>query len=65
MAFFGLQGEDQMKRNDKNGKLSAEQVLNMLKKEGRNINLEQAQMILEFLRKLASITVSNFLKTKQ
>lgn len=65
MAFFGLQGESQMKRNDKNVKLSSEQVLNMLKKEGMNITLEQAQMILEFLRKLASITVANFLKTKQ
>ncbi|MNE70339.1 hypothetical protein D3C80_1661260 [compost metagenome] len=56
-----------MKKNNKNakGKLNAEQVLKMLKKEGMNVTLEQAQMILEFLGKLASITVSNFLKTKQ
>lgn len=56
-----------MKKNGKNewGKLNSEQVLKMLKKEGMNVTLEQAQMILEFLRKLSSITVSNFLKTKQ
>lgn len=56
-----------MKSNDKyaKGKLSAEQVLKMLRKEGMNVTLEQAQMILEFLRKLANMTVSNFFKTKQ
>lgn len=50
-----------------NGKdrLRAEQVLKMLREEGMDITLEQSRLILEFLRKLASITVSNYLKTKQ
>ncbi|PVX46766.1 hypothetical protein C8C85_2649 [Flavobacterium sp. 103] len=47
------------------GKLSPEQVLKMLKEEGMDVTLEQAKLILEFLRKLAGITVSNYLKTKQ
>ena len=50
--------------NGKN-KLSAEQVLQMLREEGMNITLEQSRLILEFLRKLANITVSNYLKTKK
>ena len=56
-----------MRSDDDNGKgkLSAEQVLKMLKEEGVDVTLEQASLILEFLRKLASITVSNYLKTKQ
>jgi 2-iminoacetate synthase ThiH len=47
------------------GKMSPEQVLKMLKEEGMDVTLEQAKLILEFLRKLAGITVSNYLKTKQ
>ncbi|PJJ06904.1 hypothetical protein CLU83_0018 [Flavobacterium sp. 1] len=47
------------------GKMSPEQVLKMLKEEGMDVTLEQAKLILAFLRKLAGITVSNYLKTKQ
>jgi 2-iminoacetate synthase ThiH len=47
------------------GKMSPEEVLKMLKEEGMDVTLEQAKLILEFLRKLAGITVSNYLKTKQ
>jgi hypothetical protein len=60
--------ESQMRSDEEdNGKnkLSAEQVLQMLREEGMNITLEQSRLILEFLRKLANITVSNYLKTKQ
>lgn len=56
-----------MRSDDDNAKdrLSADQVLKMLRKEGMDITLEQSILILEFLRKLASITVSNYLKTKK
>lgn len=56
-----------MRSDDGNakGKLNAEQVLKMLKAEGMDITVEQAQLILDFLRKLAAITVSNYLKTRQ
>lgn len=47
------------------GKLDAEQVLKILRAEGMDVTMEQAQLILDFLRKLAAITVSNYLKTKQ
>lgn len=47
------------------GKLDAEQVLKMLKAEGMDVTMEQAQLILDFLRTLAAITVSNYLNTKQ
>lgn len=56
-----------MRSDDDNGKekMSPEQVLKMLKEEGMDVTLEQAKLILEFLRKLAGITVSNYLKIKQ
>lgn len=56
-----------MENNERNerGKMTAKKTLKMLKDEGVEVTLEQAQLILEFLRKLASITVSNYLKMKQ
>ena len=36
----------------------------MLKDEGVEVTLEQAGMILEFLRKLGNMAVSNYLKKK-
>ena len=47
-------------RNDR-GRLTAEQALKMFKEENLDLTLDQARIILEFMRKLASITVSNFL----
>lgn len=42
-------------------KLTAEQAMKMLKDENLNVTLDQASNILEFMRKIASITVSNYL----
>ena len=67
MAVFRFLTENHMRSNDDNAKekLDAEQVLKMLKAEGMDVTMKQAQLILDFLRKLATITVSNYLKTKQ
>ncbi|KAF2331883.1 hypothetical protein [Flavobacterium daemonense] len=46
------------------GRMTAEKTLKMLKDEGVEVTLEQAEMILEFLRKLANMAVSNYLNTK-
>ncbi|MFV8269517.1 hypothetical protein ACNQGP_06195 [Flavobacterium sp. GT2N3] len=52
-----------MENNERNerGRLTAEQALKMFKEENLDLTLDQARIILEFMRKLASITVSNFL----
>ena len=44
------------------GRLTAEQALRMFKEENLDLTLDQARIILEFMRKLASLTVSNFLR---
>ena len=46
------------------GRLTAEQAVKMLKEENVEVTLEQAKLIVEFLRKLANLTVSNYLKKK-
>lgn len=46
------------------GRLTPEQTLKILKEENVEVTLEQARQILEFLRKLANLTVSNYLKRK-
>jgi len=51
------------KNNDK-GKITAEKALKMLQDEGLNVTLEQAGLILDFLKKLANIAVSKYLKRK-
>jgi len=43
-------------------KLKPERVVEMLKAKGVNVTVEQATSILEFLRKMASIVVSQYLK---
>jgi hypothetical protein len=55
-----------MRNDDGNerGRLTAEQALKMLKKENLVVTLDQAGLILEFLRKLANLTISNYLKQK-
>jgi hypothetical protein len=50
--------------NNEKGKITAEKALKMLQKEGLNVTLEQAGSILDFLRKLANIAVSKYLKRK-
>ncbi|MRX67057.1 Protein of unknown function [Flavobacterium resistens] len=50
-------------RNEK-GRITAEETLKMLKDEGVDVTLEQAGMILEFLRKMGNMTVSNYLNKK-
>ena len=37
-------------------------VKEMLRKKGKEVTIEQAAAILDFLRKLANIAVSNYLK---
>lgn len=46
------------------GKITAEQALIMLKKEKINLTLEQVRIVLDFMRKLAALTVSNYLSEK-
>ncbi|KRB55486.1 hypothetical protein [Flavobacterium sp. Root186] len=43
-------------------KISPEQAQKMLKKEGMNVTVEQAEEILYFLRKLANIQVQHYLE---
>ncbi len=45
-------------------KLTPERAFKMLQKEGMEITLEEAEKILEFLRKLANIAVSKHLENK-
>lgn len=42
-------------------KLKPERVVEMLKAKGVNVTVEQAASILEFLRKMANIVVSQYL----
>lgn len=59
-GFFHIKKEVEMERVK--GKITPEKALEMLKKEGLDITLEQAGTILEFLRKLANIAVSKYLR---
>jgi hypothetical protein len=43
-------------------KLTPQKVQEMLRQRGTTVTLEQAAAILNFIRKLASIAVSNYLK---
>lgn len=46
-------------------RITPEKALEMLKAEGLDVTLEQAKSILEFLRKLANITVAKYLKRRR
>lgn len=46
------------------GRITAEQALIMLKRENINLTLDQVSRVLEFMRKLAALTVSNYLNEK-
>ncbi|WP_185965525.1 hypothetical protein [Flavobacterium zepuense] len=43
-------------------RLKPEQVVEMLRKKGMDVSVEQAVMVLEFLQLLATIMVSQYLK---
>ena len=43
-------------------KMQPEQVMEMLRQRGVEVSLEQARLILVFLRKLADIAVTQYLK---
>ncbi|TEB41665.1 hypothetical protein D0809_24340 [Flavobacterium circumlabens] len=45
-------------------KITPEKALEVLRSEGLDVTLEQAGNILDFLRKLANITVTKYLKTR-
>lgn len=47
------------------GRITPEKALAMLKAKGMDVTLEQAGKIVEFLRRLANMTVSNYLRRKQ
>jgi hypothetical protein len=46
------------------GKITPEKALKMLNAEGLDLTLEQAKEVLEFLRKLANIAVSKYLRRR-
>lgn len=46
-------------------RITPEKALKMLQAKGMEVTLEQAGKILEFLRKLANMTVANYLKKKK
>ena len=43
-------------------KMQPEKVVEILRQRGVEVTLEQARLILDFLRKLADITVTQYLK---
>lgn len=45
-------------------KLKPEKVVEMLRKSGKEITVEEATVVLAFLRLLANITVSKYLEEK-
>lgn len=50
-------------RDEQNkGKISPEKAQKMLKKEGMNVTVEQAEEILYFLRKLANMHMQHYLE---
>lgn len=65
-GLFLMKRDEKMENVQENerGKLTAEQAVKMLKEKNVEVTLEQAKMIVEFLRKLAQLTISNCLKGK-
>ena len=50
-------------QDNEKGKISPERAMKMLNSEGMNVTLDEAKAILDFLRKLANIAVSKYLKS--
>ena len=49
---------------DKTNELTPERVRKILKKKGTEVDLEEAQAILEFVKKIAHIAVNQYLRGK-
>lgn len=52
-------------KENERGKITPEKALEMLRAEGLNLTLEQARNVLGFLRKLANIAVSKYLRKRK
>jgi len=46
----------------KNKELSAERVMEILKKKGTHVDIEEAKIILDFVKKVAHIAVNQYLR---
>jgi hypothetical protein len=66
-AFFVKLIKRKMNNEEENekGKITPEKALKMLNAEGLDLSLEQAKEVLEFLRKLANIAVSKYLRRRE
>jgi len=49
---------------DKTNELTPERVKQILKKKGTEVDLEEAQAVLEFVKKIAHIAVNQYLRGK-
>ena len=59
-ANFSQENERQYSK-----KLSPEKVISILDKHGTKVSIEEAAIILEFMRKIADITVNQYLSVKK
>ena len=60
-----LTGKNQLKmEKEKANDLTPERVKQILKKKGTEVDLEEAQAILEFVKKIAQIAVNQYLRGK-
>lgn len=50
---------------DFKGQITTKKAIKMLKKEGMKVTIEEAEQILVFLRKIANIAVSKYLKDSE
>lgn len=48
--------------DDKTNDLTPERVVQILKKNGTDVNMEEAKIILVFVKKIASIAVDQYLR---
>jgi hypothetical protein len=49
----------------KMGKMTAEKAANMLAEDGESISLEDAAIVVDFLRKLARIAIAQYLREEE
>lgn len=60
-----LTGKNELKmEKEKANDLTPERVKQILKKKGTEVDLEEAQAILEFVKKIAHIAVNQYLRGK-
>lgn len=60
-----LTGKNQLKmEKEKANDLTPERVVQILKKKGTEVDLEEAKTILEFVKKIADIAVNQYLRGK-